>query len=421
MSTFEVSVHFFLQLVIILGACQIMGMLAKYIGQPRVVGEMIAGVVIGPSLLGLLAPEAQAFLFPKESMSILFAVSQVGLVLYMFLIGTEFKVDLIQQRTKNAIAVSAAGIILPFALGGGLAFFMSSNTTFFAPTITTIDAILFLGAAMAITAFPMLARIIDERGLTGTPLGTLVLAAGSIDDAAAWGVLAIVLSRINGDAAVAVRAIGGGVLYAVGVLLLARPLFRQLGRIAQRSGGVNGTILTFIMMIVMLGAWFTDSIGIYAVFGAFVLGVAMPRGIVTEELQAKIGPLATYVLLPLFFTYSGLNTRIGLVDSPFLWGVVLLIILTATCGKALGCWIAARWSGETQRDSLAIGALMNARGLMELIILNIGLQQGIITPTLFTMMVLMAIVTTLMASPLFVLVHQVRATAPLPRPSGATE
>ena len=296
-------------------------------------------------------------------------------------------------------------MIAPFVLGAALAASLQDRHDLFTEGVTRGEAMLFLGAAMCITAFPMLARIIHERGLSGTSLGTLALAAGAIDDAAAWGVLAVVLASFGNEVGIAVAAIGGGTIYAVLVLTLGRRLLRRLGRMAEKSGDVSQQMIAVVLMVVMLGAWFTDVIGIYAVFGAFIMGIAMPRGVFAAKVQEKLGPLVTVFLLPLFFTYSGLNTRLDLVDSPELWLLTLWILGAACLGKGAACWLAARLNGEPNRDALAIGTLMNARGLMELIILNIGLQQGIITDTLFSLMVIMAIVTTLMATPLFEFVY----------------
>lgn len=401
MSAFELSVLFFLQLAFILTVCRVVGLVARRFGQPQVVAEMIAGVVMGPSLLGLLLPDAQAFLFPAASKSILYAVSQVGLVLYMFLVGLEFDLDLIRNRMRSAAAVSVSGILVPMGLGGVLGYYLSQVGGFFTPNTVSWEAMFFTGASMAITAFPMLARIIRERGLAGTSLGTLALAAGSLDDAAAWCVLALVLASFSGDPQIAILAIGGGTLYAVGLLTMGRKPLSILGKMAERAGGVTQPILAVTLILTMLGAWFTDRIGIYAVFGAFIMGAAMPRGRFAQQVQQQMEPLVTTFLLPMFFVYSGLNTRITLVNTPFLFLVALLALLTACFGKGIACWAAARWCGEPPRDALAIGTLMNARGLMELIILNIGLERGIVTPLMFTVMVLMAIVTTLMATPIF--------------------
>lgn len=407
MSNFELSVQFFLQLAAILAACRVVGWLARFAGQPQVVGEMIAGVALGPSLLGLIAPDFQKALFPptQPATSILYAVAQLGLTLYMFLVGAEFRVEILRARWRAAAAVSSAGMIAPFVLGAWLAWSVANDPTFFRTGVATHEAMLFLGAAMAITAFPMLARIIYERGIAGTPLGTLALAAGSIDDAAAWCVLAVVLAMFKDNMNIAAMAIGGGVAYVLFVSLIVGPMLRPLGRAASTRGGVSGAELTVILTLLMLAAWYTDVIGLYAVFGAFVLGAAMPRGALSLDLQRRLAPLTTHLLLPLFFVYSGLNTRIDLVDTAYLWLIAGVALAAACAGKLIACWAAALASGEKPRDAFAVGALMNARGLMELIILNIGLERGIITPQLFSIMVIMAIVTTLMATPLFRLAY----------------
>lgn len=412
MSNSELAILFSLQLAVILGVCRLVGFLAKKIGQPQVVGEMIAGVLLGPSLLGLLWPSWQQQLFPKGApMGILYASSQVGLVLYMFLIGVEFDTNLIRNRLRSAVSVSLAGIVTPLVLGGLLALLLIGRSGFFSHHVVTWEAMLFMGAAIAVTAFPMLARIIFERGLAGTSLGTLALAAGSTDDAISWCILALVLAIFKQNILIAVLAVVGGITYAVVMLLIVKPLLRPLGTIAERHEGISGSMLAFVLMLVMLCAWVTDTLGIYAIFGGFILGIAMPRGFFAKRLQNMLEPIVTNFMLPLFFIYSGLNTSIGLVNSWLLWGIAALVFVAALFGKGIACWLAALLNGESNREALAIGSLMNARGLMELILLNIGLQQGIITPTLFTMLVLMAIVTTLIASPIFELVYgRYRAT-----------
>ncbi len=397
----ELSVAFFLQMSVILAASRLVGSLAGRIGQPQVVGEMIAGVLLGPSLLGLLLPRVQASLFPPDSLKVLHVGAQLGVGLYMFLVGAEFKAELFRSRVHSAAAVSVSGMVAPFALGSLLAIWLIDVPGLFSEKATTAEAILFLGAAMAITAFPMLARIIYERGLTGTALGTLALAAGAIDDMAAWCVLAVVLASFGDGAMVAVKAIAGGVAYGVLVLTIGRRLLARLGSAAERAGKVTPAMLAVTLTCLMRAAWTTDAIGIHAVFGGFILGVAMPRGLFTRELTRQLEPFAVAFLLPMFFTFSGLNTRLDMVNSVSMLLLALVILGAAILGKAGACWAAARLNGEENRTALAVGTLMNARGLMELIILNIGLKHGIILPPLFSMMVLMAIVTTLMASPAF--------------------
>jgi len=400
MSTFEIAVHFFMQMAVILSVCQIMGMIGKRVlGQPQVVSEMIAGVLLGPSLFGLFLPKLQAVIFPPETISTIYVVSQVGLVLYMFLVGLEFDIALIAKRKRSAAFVSLSGIIVPFTLGSLLSLYLAQGTIFFSADVTSLEAMLFVGASMSITAFPMLARIIYENNLAGTSLGTLALAAGSIDDAGAWCVLAIVLASFSGDPSIAYKAIGGGILFAVLMLTIGR---RSLARIYKTdSSEISSRQLTAVLILVMLSAWYTDSIGIYAVFGAFITGAAMPRGNFARQIQRALEPLVTNFLLPLFFVYSGLRTLINLLNSPYLWMITGLVVLAATLGKGVACWLAARFTGESNASAITIGVLMNARGLMELIILNIGLERGLITPVFFTMMVMMAIISTLVASPIF--------------------
>jgi Kef-type K+ transport system membrane component KefB len=405
MTSPQLSVAFFLQMFVILAVCRIVGTLARRIGQPQVVGEMIAGVLLGPSLFGLIFPHLQKQLFPPDSLKILFVGAQLGVGLYMFLVGVEFKTQLFASRVRSAAAVSVSGMLAPFLLGTILALWLIKVPGLFSEKATQFEAILFLGAAMSITAFPMLARIIYERGLTGTALGTLALAAGAIDDMAAWCVLAIVIASFGGGALVAVKAIGGGIAYGVLVLTVGRRLLVRLGAAAERAGKVTPTMLAITLMCFSLGAWTTDAIGIHAVFGGFLLGVAMPRGLFTRELTRQLESFAVVFLLPMFFTFSGLNTRLDMVNNFQMLLYALVILAASVLGKAGACWAAARLNGEDNRTALAVGTLMNARGLMELIILNIGLQKGIIQPALFSMMVLMAIVTTLMASPLFELVY----------------
>ncbi|TQR86742.1 cation:proton antiporter [Mycobacterium hodleri] len=400
------AIHFFLELAVILATCRVVGLIAKRIGQPQVVGEMIAGVVLGPSLLGEIAPGVQQALFPPGPANVvLYTVAQIGLVLYMFLIGLNFDVDLIKHRAGTAVAVSAAGILAPLALGALVAVPLLSSGGYFEDGVTPVMAMLFLGAAIAITAFPMLARIIFEKGLSGTSLGTLALACGATDDAVSWCVLAVVLAMNRDDPTMAVVAIGGGVLYTLVVMTIGRRALRVLGPMAERQGTVTPPMLSVVLILLMACAWFTDVIGIYAIFGAFILGVAMPSGFFERHLTSRLEPLVTTFLLPMFFVYSGLNTQIGLVNTPTLWAVTLGLVLVAIAGKGIACTVAARIKKVPMREAVALGALMNARGLIGLILLNIGLEAGIISPTLFTILVLVAIVTTLMASPIFEYVY----------------
>ena len=396
------AIHFFLELAAILVACRVVGLASQRLGQPQVVGEMIAGVLLGPSLLGRLAPDIQHHLFPPGPANIvLYTAAQIGLALYMFLIGLNFDVNLIKHRVGTAVAVSAAGVLTPLALGALIAAPLLASGIYFDKSVTLIMAMMFLGASIATTAFPMLARIIYERRLSGTFLGTLALACGATDDALSWCILATVLAIHRGSIGVAATAIIGGIVYTLVLMTIGRRLLRRLGTAAERQNGISAPVLSTVLILLMACAWFTDAVGIYAIFGAFILGVAMPSGFFAQRLTATIEPLVVSFLLPLFFVYSGLNTQIGLLNSPKLWAVTLGILAVSVAGKGIACTLAARLRKVPLRESVALGSLMNARGLIELILLNIGLQAGIITPTLFSILVLVAIVTTLMATPVF--------------------
>jgi Kef-type K+ transport system membrane component KefB len=404
----QLSITFFLQMAVILGTCWCVGTLATRIGQPRVVGEMIAGVLLGPSLFGLLWPEGQAFLFPADSLKTLYVGAQLGVGLYMFLVGLEFRVELLRSKARSAVFVSGAGVLVPFTLAVALAPWLMGTPGLFSPQTSLGNAVLFLGAAIAITAFPMLARIIHERGITGTALGTLALSAGAVDDAAAWCVLALVLATFNGHPIDAVWTLVGCVAYLGLVMTVGRRLLARLGERVEAEGQMSNGVLAFVLGLLMLGAWSMDALGVHAVFGGFALGVAMPDGLIARELKRKLESFAVVFLLPMFFVYSGLNTRLDILTSMSLVGISLAVLAASFVGKGVACWAAARLSGETNRTAMAVGALMNARGLMELIIVNIGLQKGVIQPALFSMLVLMAIVSTLMASPLFEWIYRKR-------------
>ncbi|HUR34528.1 MAG TPA: cation:proton antiporter [Vicinamibacterales bacterium] len=406
----------FLQIAVILAVCRLLGLLGTRVGQTQAVSDMVTGIVLGPSLLGLFAPSFQSWLFPQHatvavgpataamthpSMSILYALSQLGLVLYMFTVGLDFKTDLFRGRLRTVGLVSSVGIVVPFALGAGAAVFLAGRPDFFAAGISVWLSALFLGASMSVTAFPMLARILDEKGISSTRLGTLTLAAGSMDDVVAWCLLAVMLASLHATPSIAVLAIAGGMVYAILMVWIGRPALRILSRWAERDGGVTPSTLLTALVVMMASAGLTDFLGIHSVFGAFLAGTVMPRGRLATGLRQHIEPLTTTLLLPLFFVYSGLNTRIALVNTSTLWMLTAVIILLAVAGKGVACAVAARVAGEGWREAATVGTLMNARGLVELIMLNVGLQAGIIQPTLFTIMVLMAVTTTVMASPLF--------------------
>ncbi len=408
----DFSIHFFLQLAIIIAACRVVGWIGqRFLGQPQVVGEMIAGVLLGPSLFGLIAPDLQAAIFPKETRNVLYTGAQLGVGLYMFLVGLTLRLDHFRTKARSAAGVSAAGIAAPFALAALITPWLLQVPGLFTPGISTSNATLFMGACIALTAFPMLARIINERGLTNSSLGTLSLTAGAFDDAASWCVLAVVLATFGAGPGVAVIAIGGALLYVLFMVTVGHRLLAPLGRAVEARGEMSMQVLAITLALFCLSAFLMDAIGIHAIFGGFLLGACMPRRLFVTEMKRKVEPLAVVLLLPMFFTYSGLNTRMDMVNSLPLLLVALGILAVSILAKFGACYAAARLAGEDNRTALGIGALMNSRGLMELIIINIGLQKGIIGPTLFSMLVLMAIVTTVMATPLFEAVYGRRARA----------
>jgi Kef-type K+ transport system membrane component KefB len=402
----DLALHLFLLLAVVIAACKAVGVVARAMGQAQVIAEMVTGFLLGPSLLGWLAPDVSGYLFRPEVMPIVYGLAQVALALYMFTVGLEFEGALLRRSLKQAAAVSLTGILAPFALGIGAAILLHRAGGFFGDAMSVSQAALFMGAALSITAFPVMARILHERGLTGTTIGTMALAAGAMGDVAAWLVFATVVAGFKGDASIAVIAFVGALVYVAAVYGPVRPYLRRQARDTEARGELSQAAVGTMLMLLMVGAWFTDRIGVHAVFGAFILGTAVPRGVLTDGLRRLIGPVTVGLFLPLYFVYSGLHTELALVATPSLWAVTGAIFLIACLGKGAACWLAARLNGATHAEALGIGTLMNARGMMELILLNIGRERGLITPTLFTMLVLMTLGTTLMATPLFGLVYR---------------
>lgn len=412
MNYHEITILFILQTLAILITCKIVGYVGtKFFGQSQVTMEMIAGVILGPSIFGAAFPLVQSNLFPKTielasgetvkhpGMYVLYVVAQTGLVLYMFVVGLEFDPSFLKSKAKSAISISAAGIIVPFTLAAISFFLFPQISTLFTEKSKPFEEIIFLGAAMCITAFPMLARIIYELKLSKTSLGTIALSAGAVDDLVAWLLLAFVLSIFNQSQTGFIVAAGGTALLIAALITSRKFLIGQIT--PKEPEDLTQSKLTTILVLLFAIAWFTDSIGIFAVFGAFALGATFPKTDGTKFLQSKIEPITVGLLLPFFFTFSGLNTEIGTLNHPSLIGITLLLLAVAILGKLGGCYFAARLNKVPHPDALKIGVLMNARGLMELIILNVGLEKGIISKELFTMLVIMAIVTTLMATPIF--------------------
>lgn len=414
----EATLKLLLQLSVILFACQITIYIGRrFFAQSSVVCEMVAGVLLGPSLLGLIFPHFQSWLFPKEplilmngqsipnpSMMTLYALSQLALVLYMFLVGLDFNTKLLKYHFRSASFISLSGVVVPLCLGVMAVYLMpNSYHDLFQPTIPMASAAIFLGASLSITAFPMMARIMEEKQITHTNFGTLALAAGSMGDLATWIMLAVLLSYLKHNVSIILLALVGLVFYFVLIFIFYK-LLNKFPRFTKKNEEQFPThLFSMVMGVLMLCAWYTDKIGIYSIFGAFLIGMALPRGMFSEQIRTRSLTIVSALLLPTFFVFSGLNTQIGLLNSPAIWLTAMIIILIAIIGKGVGCFLAAKFVGESWRDACTIGALMNSRGLMELIIINIGLQEGIITSTLFTILVIMAIVTTLAATPLYYL------------------
>jgi K+:H+ antiporter len=388
---------FFLAVVVILLAVRLVCMVAVKLGQPPVVGEMISGVLLGPSLLGLLLPGVQAALFPDAIRSLLYVGGQIGLVIYMFGAGYEFNLSSIGKSRKSVAAISSAGTLVPLVLGFGVSVVGLSWVGIGKPGVAPVTSVAFVGVALAITAFPMLARIITERGIASTRFGSLALACGALDDVLAWILLAVVLGMHAGSAGPVALALGGGALFAGLVFIVGRRLLAKA--MSSERVGIDQRVLITAMTL-FAAAWFTDVIGLYAVFGAFCVGIAFPRTPAADAVLAKIMPIGRIVFLPLFFTYSGLNTRFALLADPKLLAFAVLCVVVAIIGKLGASWGAARLAGEPPAIATRVGVLVNARGLMQLIALNVGLAAGIVSPALFTVLVLVALVTTIMTAPL---------------------
>jgi Kef-type K+ transport system membrane component KefB len=395
-----------LQILVILAVCRAAGWVAARLRQPQVIGEMIAGILLGPSLLGWVAPQLHAALFPAQSLNALALVSKLGLILFMFVIGLEFQTGTIRRVARQAAAVSLSGIAVPFVLGSLTAMLIFQWPGFFPEDVAPLNAALFLGAAMSVTAFPVLARILREHRVLHTPLGTLALASASIDDVAVWVILAFVLA-LAGDSGHSIGfTLAGSVVFVTAMFVLVRPLCQRFMRQPQ-------SVLPLAALGLFGSAAVAEWIGIHAIFGAFLFGMILPRGEISHALQERIEPVTVALFLPLFFAVSGMNTQIHQLGGVLQWLVVGLVFCVACLGKTLGCGIAAWRSGETPRDAVGIAALMNARGLMELVVLNLGLQYGLIAAPLFSAMVIMALVTTFIASPLFLASQRVN---PVSRP-----
>ena len=395
------------QIVTIIVTARILGWVFKKMGQPTVIGEIVAGIVLGPSLVGMYFPEFSSALFPAQSMANLQFLSQIGLILFMFMVGMELDLKTLKNKAHEAVVISHASIIFPFALGIGLAYFIYQS---FAPEgVQFLSFGLFIGIAMSITAFPVLARIVHERGIHKTKLGAIVITCAAIDDITAWCLLAGVIAIVKAGSFVSsLYTIAIAIGYVLVMIKIVSPFLKRVGDLYPTRENMSKQVVAIFFLTLILSSYATEVIGIHALFGAFMAGTIMPestrfRNILTE----KIEDVALVLLLPLFFVYTGLRTEIGLLNDLYLWKITGLVVLVAVIGKFLGSALAAKFVRQSWRDSLSIGALMNTRGLMELVVLNIGYDLGILSPEIFSMMVIMALVTTIMTGPALDLIERI--------------
>jgi Kef-type K+ transport system membrane component KefB/nucleotide-binding universal stress UspA family protein len=398
-----------LQIAVILAAARVVGWLFRRMGQPQVMGEMAAGILLGPSFFGWAAPELSAQVFPPGSLSGLGPLSQIGVILFMFLVGLELDPKLLRSRGHAAVLTSHASIVVPFLLGSLLALYLYPQLS--DQSVRFREFALFMGAAMSVTAFPVLARILTERNLLRTKVGAVTIACAAVDDVTAWCILAGVVALARAEAADHSLAVtvAGSAIYVGVMLAVVRPALRRLEAYYHNRGRLTQDMLALALLAMTVSAYTTESLGIHALFGAFLLGAIMPKdsGFV-HELNEKLQDVTVVFLLPLFFAVTGLRTSIGLVNGADMWLDCALIVVVAVVGKFGGSTFAARVTGLSWREAGALGALMNTRGLMELVFLTIGLEIGIISPALFTMMVLMALTTTFMTSPLLEWIYPTR-------------
>ncbi|MGJ5675658.1 MAG: cation:proton antiporter [Nostochopsis sp.] len=389
-----------IEVLIVIGLSRLVGLGFRWINQPLVIGEIVAGIMLGPSLFGLVAPAMSATLFPPETVPFLNVLSQIGLIFFMFLIGLELNPKYLSGNLEVAVLTSHVSILVPFSLGTLLAVLLYPLISSASVSFTAFA--LFLGAAMSITAFPVLARIITENNLQGTRLGTLALTCAAVDDVTAWCVLAVAIAVARtGSITAAFPTIVESLLYIGFMVTLGRNFLSRLANYYRRNKRLNQLVLALIYAGVVTSALITELIGIHLIFGAFLLGAIMPKNAgLVREIALKTEDFVLIFLLPVFFAYSGLRTQLGLLNSPELWLLCVLVLVVAIAGKYVGTYVAARFGGINKREASALGWLMNTRGLTELIVLNIGLELGVISPLLFTMLVIMALVTTFMTSPL---------------------
>jgi Kef-type K+ transport system membrane component KefB len=395
-----------LQIITIIAFARIFGFLCKKVGQPAVIGEIIAGIILGPSLLGFFAPEVSSFLFPSESLNSLQFFSQIGLILFMFIVGMDVDLKVLGNKAPEAFVVSHASIIMPFTLGMVLAYYIFAS---FAPAgVTFISFALFIGISLSITAFPVLARILQERGLMKTRIGTLAITCAAIDDISAWCLLASLIAIVKAGSFVSsIYTILLSIVYVFFMVIIVRPFLKRFGDIFNSKEGISKPVVAVFLITLLGSSYLTELIGIHALFGAFVAGLIMPPNVKFRSiLIEKIEDLAVILFLPIFFVFSGLRTEVGLLNSIYLLKVTGIVILIAVAGKFAGSALSLRFVGQSWRDSLIIGALMNTRGLMQLVVLSIGYDLGVLSPEIYTIMIIMALVTTFMTGPALDLINK---------------
>lgn len=388
-----------LQIITIIVTARIFAFFAKKIGQPTVIGEIVAGILLGPSFVGHYLPEFSTFLFPKQSLSNLQFFSQIGLILFMFIIGMELDLKVLKKKAHEAVMISHASIIFPFLLGVGLAYYMYLN---YAPeNVNFLSFALFIGISMSITAFPVLARIVQERQLTKTKIGAIAITCAAVDDVTAWCILAAVIAVVKAGSVVSsFYTVLMAVLFVLLMLKIVRPFLKRIGDIYSSQDTLSKPVVAIFFVTLLLSSFLSEIIGIHALFGAFLAGVIMPQNLHFRNIFIeKVEDISVVLLLPLFFVLTGLRTQIGLLNDLEQWKTCALIIAVAITGKFLGSTLAAKYTKLNWKDSLTIGALMNTRGLMELVVLNIGFDLGLLSPQVFAMMVIMALFTTFMTGP----------------------
>jgi Kef-type K+ transport system membrane component KefB len=398
------------QIAVIAITARVVGLLFRKIGQPQVVGEMAAGIMLGPSLLGWALPEASQLLFPAASLDHLNILSQIGLLLFMFLVGLEFDSRMVRKQGHAAILTSHVSITLPYMLGAALALYLYPRLS--DERVQFTEFALFMGAAMSITAFPVLARILRERQLHKTELGSVTIACAAVDDVTAWCLLAyiLVLVRAAHGAVPLWVTLAGLTVYLLFMVFVVKKLLTRFVTVFRRRKVLSEDMMALILVLLLISAWATERLGVHLLFGAFLFGAVMPKEKhFIAQLTEKIESVTLVLFLPIFFAYTGLRTSVGLVTGGDMWFYCVLILLAAVVGKLAGSAIASRVAGLGWRDSVALGVLMNTRGLMELVILNIGLDLGIISPALFSMMVIMALTTTFMTTPMLEWIYPARA------------